>query len=191
MSDQKWEHPNHHQHETETNERKKIHPSNETIPNKINIDIIRPGVRSEIPRLVLRKKLAKMRHLVIKKAISPEYLDELFPKILKLFEPQIVTYNGGRANIKDWKISCYLEVLESGVPCTNPKLDLRDLCLDLLNSCDLLFGIWYHQQHPCSANKGQGNQLKTKRLMTFITRYTAAPNEQALLKVNNIQFFFF
>lgn len=45
----------------------------------------------EIAKGVLRKKLAKMRHLVVEKAIKPEYLDSLFPSILKLFDPQNVT----------------------------------------------------------------------------------------------------
>lgn len=145
--------------------------------------IIRPEVWNEIPRLVLRKKLAKMRHLVIPKGISPYYLDELFPKILQLFKPQTVRYNGGVANIPEWKISCYLEVMPGGIPCTNPNVELRAACVDLLDSCDTLFAHWYRQQHSC--NKGNATApktLKVSRLMTFITRYTPAPNEQALLK---------
>ncbi|GMI60723.1 hypothetical protein ScalyP_jg5623, partial [Parmales sp. scaly parma] len=51
-----------------------------------------------------------MRHLNLAKAISPAYLDTLMPTIISLFDPQQVRYNGGVANVKDWKISCYLEV---------------------------------------------------------------------------------
>ena len=47
-------------------------------------------ISKDISKGVLRKKLSKMRHLVIPKAISAEYLDILFPQILELFEPQIV-----------------------------------------------------------------------------------------------------
>ena len=54
-------------------------------------NIVRPGVKEEIPRLVLRKKLSKLRHLVVKEAISSEYLDSLFPLLLDLFKPQTVT----------------------------------------------------------------------------------------------------
>lgn len=61
-----------------------------------------------------------MRHLCVKQAIKPEYLDSLMPSILEHFWPQQVVYNGGIANVKEWKISCYLEVMEGGVPCTNP-----------------------------------------------------------------------
>ena len=62
-----------------------------------------------------------MRHLNLAKAISPAYLDTLMPTIISLFDPQQVRYNGGVANVKDWKISCYLEVMDGGVPCTNPS----------------------------------------------------------------------
>ena len=157
-------------------------PNNKCQNINIPMQCVRPEVLTEIPRLVLRKKLAKMRHLVIEKAISPSYLDHLFPKMLELFDPQTVIYNGGIAKIKEWKISCYLEVMDGGVPCTNPNIALLNVCRDLLDNCNLLFATWYRQQHPLSGGKN-GTNPKVKRIMTFITRYTAAPNEQALLKV--------
>lgn len=143
--------------------------------------IVRTDVEREINRGVLRKKLGKMRHLVIEKGIDPAYLDSIFPKILEFFDPQIVEYNGGVAKIKKWKISCYLEVMEGGIPCTNPNLELLQVCLPLLNQCDVLFSKWYKQQHSCNSMK-IGNTIRVRRLMTFITRYTPAPGEQALLK---------
>lgn len=91
-------------------------------------------------------------------------------------------YNGGVANVKDWKISCYLEVMDGGVPCTNPNLDLRAACLPLLERCDYLFMEWYKQQHSCNGRRGGDSNIRVARLMTFITRYTPAPGEQALLK---------
>ena len=192
---------------------------------------VRENVHKEISKYVLRGKLQKLRHLVLKEVISTEYLDSLFPDLLKHFDPQTVHYNGGIANIKEWKISCYLEVMDGGVPCTNPNLKLLDLFNPLLSTCNDLFLFWYRQQHSCnnprssafsklfnnkrsvltskndnsSANGGDGGtdnvsttktgaatarqkvNIKTKltcrRVMTFITRYTPAPNEQALLKV--------
>jgi len=107
---------------------------------------VRSNVKKEICREVVRKKLAKQRHLVVKGGIDPAYLDELFPRMLSLFEPQIVHYNGGVANVKEWKISCYLEVMDGGVPTTNPNLGLRNLFLPLLDGCDDLFLHWYRQQ---------------------------------------------
>lgn len=83
------------------------------------------------------------------------------------------------------------------MPCTDPHVELRDKCLDLLRGCDFLFGRWYRQQHSCNGRQrrmmgGGGSKMvgggsmeggpKVKRLMTFITRYTPAPGEQALLK---------
>jgi hypothetical protein len=106
-----------------------------------------------ITKGVLRKKLSKMRHLVVQKLISPEYLDSLMPQIFEHFEPQKVMYNGGIANVKEWKISCYLEVMEGGVPCTNPSLPLLNICGDLLKVCDGVFLEWYRQQHTCNAGK--------------------------------------
>jgi hypothetical protein len=69
--------------------------------------IVREGVLQEIPRLVVRQKLQKCRHLVLPQTIRPEYLDSLFPKLVQQFEPQMVQYNGGIANVTQWKISCY------------------------------------------------------------------------------------
>lgn len=191
------------------------------------------GVAKEITRGVIRAKLAKRRHLVIQQGIRPAYLDGIMPAIIENFHPQTVTYNGGIAKVKEWKLSCYMEVMEGGVPCADPDLKMLGTCLPLLECCDDLFASWYRQQHSCndaggrrkipSATKTKGNDsegvlgeeniangerqaseglggmnenatqkqkqwqstddgIKVKRLMTFITRYTAAPNENALLK---------
>ena len=48
------------------------------------------GLHEEISKGVLRKKLAKMRHLIVKQAVKPEYLDSLMPLIIELFHPQQV-----------------------------------------------------------------------------------------------------
>ena len=53
--------------------------------------IVRADIQKDIVRGVLSKKLSKMRHLVIKEAINPVYLDEIFPGILQRFNPQVVT----------------------------------------------------------------------------------------------------
>jgi hypothetical protein len=50
----------------------------------------RAGLKAEISKQVIRKKLAKQRHLVVEKAIHPEYLDSLFPALLEHFDPQVV-----------------------------------------------------------------------------------------------------
>eukprot|EP00984_Skeletonema_dohrnii_P013834 scaffold5786_cov110-Skeletonema_dohrnii-CCMP3373.AAC.2 len=147
------------------------------------------GITKQIIKGVVRAKLNKRRHLVIPGAISPNYLDHLMPSIVTdLFQPQTVTYNGGVANIKQWKISCYLEVMESGIPCTNPHEGLKSHCRELLDTCNNLFASWYRQQHACNDKTTssykvdeEGNPI-VSRLMTFITRYTPAPDENALLK---------
>ena len=133
----------------------------------------RKDIVKEISKLVVRHKLQKMRHLVLKGAVSTKYLeDEIFcPKLLKLFDPQTVTYNGGIAKIKEWKISCYLEVMEGGVPCTNPNTQLLEVFKPLLQTCDDLFLAWYNQQHPLRQQQQQ--KRGCSRLMTFVTRYTA------------------
>ena len=207
-------------------------------------DIVRDGVHKEIIKYVVRAKLQKLRHLVLKEVISPQYLDTLFPLMLQHFDPQTVHYNGGIANIKEWKISCYLEVMDGGIPCTNPNLQLLDIFQPLLTTCNELFLLWYRQQHSCNQqrrwssspklsserlrsvltnkndnsinknigssssnsdgamksastagnvdnnndnnddnNNGEKTKLTCRRVMTFITRYTPAPGEQALLKV--------
>lgn len=89
--------------------------------------------------------------------------------------------------MKKWKISCYLEVMDGGVPCTEPNLALLDTFRPLLDTCNRLFVKWYRQQHAC--NRGAPTkEIQVKRLMTFITRYTPNPGEEALLKVRVIPF---
>ena len=151
-----------------------------------DMPIAREGVIKQIHKKVVRQKLNKLRHLVIEQGISPGYLDTLFPQMLPNYHPQHVKYNGGVANIKDWKISCYLEVMEGGVPCTNPNLALLELYRPLLDTCNELFLEWYRQQHACNNKFLAGKTITRtcKRIMTFITRYTPAPGEQALLKVS-------
>jgi hypothetical protein len=147
--------------------------------------IARPTVKKEICRQVLRKKLAKQRHLVVPQAFASSYLDSLFPETLRLFAPQTVHYNGGVARVKEWKISCYLEVMDGGIPCTDPNIPLLQLYRPLLAECNDLFLYWYRQQHACCGTKNTNNASVTKcqRIMTFLTRYTPNPGEQALLKV--------
>lgn len=154
--------------------------------NNMIIHIAKEGVVKEIHKRVIRQKLNKLRHLVVEQGIRAEYLDTLFPKMLPHYDPQHVTYNGGVAQIKDWKISCYLEVMEGGVPCTNPNLTLLALYRPLLDTCNDLFLEWYRQQHACNHKMFAGKTVTRtcKRIMTFITRYTPAPGEQALLKVS-------
>lgn len=148
-----------------------------------HLDIVKDDIQRDISRGVLRKKLAKMRHLVVKEGIEPRYLDSLFPSILSMFDPQVVNYNGGIAKVKEWKISCYLEVMPGGIPCTDPNLALKSVCQDLLDACNNLFAEWYRQQHACNRNGNRADSRPSvERLMTFITRYTPTPGEQALLK---------
>jgi len=162
-----------------------IPPSNPRL-NPSPISILKPNIYNEIPKLVLRKKLSKQRHLVMPQGISPHYLNTLFPSIQKYFEPQTVHYNGGIANVTEWKLSCYLEVMEGGIPCTNPHIKLKAHCEELLDLCNDIFRHWYRQQHSMDGRYKKVLELpNVTRLMTFITRYTSAPKEQALLKVSN------
>jgi hypothetical protein len=147
---------------------------------------LRDGVPHEIVKHVIRQKLAKRRHLVVPAAIDPLYLESLFPRMLPHFVPQTVVYNGGIAQIPTWRISCYLEVMPGGIPTTHPNTALLHLYEPLLNACNDLFGHWYQQQQAGNTIRTSHAKrpMKCKRLMTFITRYTPRPGEQALLKVS-------
>jgi hypothetical protein len=157
---------------------------------------VRSNIKKEICQQVIRQKLLKRRHLVISKLFDTNYLHTLFPTLLQHFCPQSVQYNGGIAQITTWKISCYLEVMADGIPTAQPNLVLCRHFLPLLDMCNALFLFWYQQQHSCNHKKTSTlpstnttttttttTTMRCRRLMTFITRYTAAPNEQALLKV--------
>jgi hypothetical protein len=147
---------------------------------------VRANLRKEIAKEVVRKKLRKQRHLVTSQAIDPAYLDALFPRLLALFEPQTVYYNGGVAKVPEWKISCYLEVMDGGVPTTHPHVALCRHFSPLLDWCNDIFLYWYRQQHACNNDKkNRSPVVGCHRLMTFVTRYTPQPGEQALLKVRD------
>ena len=143
---------------------------------------IRSQIKEEMVKQVVRKKLSKQRHLVLPKAVDPAYLDSLFPEMLQLFHPQTVNYNGGIGKVPQWKISCYLEVMDGGVPTTEPNIPLYELFAPLLTSCNHIFMDWYRQQHACNSRYNRPVR-DCQRIMTFITRYTPNPGEQALLKV--------
>ena len=150
---------------------------------------VRSTVVPEINKGVLRKKLAKQRHLVVPAAIDPEYLDALFPHLLQLFDPQTVYYNGGIARVPEWKISCYLEVMPGGVPTAHPNTTLLDLFRPLLHQINDLFLHWYRQQHACNSSRSSNGSHPSvvtgcHRLMTFVTKYTPQPGQDALLKVH-------
>jgi hypothetical protein len=170
---------------------------------------VRSGLYEEMVKQVVRKKLAKQRHLVLTKAIDATLLDSLFQQMQmqNLFTPQTVVYNGGVANVPEWKISCYLEVMNGGIPTTQPNVALLQLYQPLLDAINVIFMDWYRQQHACNNNNDANDppsrryssgkcttttshaddKKKTtttcRRLMTFITRYTPRPGEEALLKV--------
>ena len=93
-------------HKNPVKKEDKIGSTSENKQSEVSHEFVRSGLKEEIAKQVVRKKLAKLRHLVLEKAIAPEYLDSLFPKLLEHFDPQTVTYNGGIANIKEWKVRC-------------------------------------------------------------------------------------
>ena len=181
-----------HEDEITTKDETKTKDNNEDNNKSLNESITsipiltnsKTNTKKQISKYVIRSKLNKFRHLVSSELISPSYLEFLFPSIISNFNPQTVHYNGGIGNIPQWKISCYLEVMDGGVPTAEPNTKLKAICNDLLNTCDELFKFWYMQQHSCNAkNKDSNmNNMNVKRIMTFITRCTPAPGEQALLK---------
>ena len=104
--------------------------SNDTndTPANTTAGVLLGDVHRQIARGVVRAKLSKRRHLVLPGVVSSSYLDSLMPAIVgavegkpPLFRPQNVTYNGGVANVRNWKISC----------CECPRI----LCV---SSCTLL-----------------------------------------------------
>ena len=76
--------------------------------------------------------------------------------------------------------------MEGGIPTAEPNLELLKVMTPLLESCDDIFMSWYRQKSSCNRPKlRNSNILSFKRLMTFVTRYTPNPGEEALLKVGS------
>jgi hypothetical protein len=91
-------------------------------------------------------------------------------------------WQGKHLKMEDWLLSGGNGVMEGGIPCTDPNLELRAVFEPLLDTCNDLFVIWYQQQRSFNTITRKSIQ-GVKQLMTFITRYTTAlEDEQALLK---------
>eukprot|EP00587_Corethron_hystrix_P007119 CAMPEP_0113316928 /NCGR_PEP_ID=MMETSP0010_2-20120614/12021_1 /TAXON_ID=216773 ORGANISM="Corethron hystrix, Strain 308" /NCGR_SAMPLE_ID=MMETSP0010_2 /ASSEMBLY_ACC=CAM_ASM_000155 /LENGTH=248 /DNA_ID=CAMNT_0000173769 /DNA_START=119 /DNA_END=862 /DNA_ORIENTATION=+ /assembly_acc=CAM_ASM_000155 len=139
-------------------------------------------VYKHITRGVMASKFSGRRHLVLPRAISPTYLLSIMPLVIQNFSPQHVRYNGGVGSVPDWKISCYIDVMDGGVPTANPHFPLREVCLPLLGAVDDLFLHWYRQQnHRKMVVNGLRSDPRVRRLMTFVTRYSARRTEDAAL----------
>mmetsp|Transcript_13569 Transcript_13569/g.27035 ORF Transcript_13569/g.27035 Transcript_13569/m.27035 type:complete len:284 (-) Transcript_13569:30-881(-) len=104
-------------------------------------------VHKQITRGVLKSKFSARRHLVLPQAICPAYLKKIMPAIMENFAPQRVRYNGGIGAVPEWKISCYLEVMDGGIPTADPHTPLLTICAPLLGTVDDLFRHWYEQQN--------------------------------------------
>jgi len=154
-------------------------------PDRMRLLDDTPLTNVEVP---LEKE--KLRHSCIIKAVDPDFLNELFPKILNIFQPQIVKYSNTNPDISskdgshgekiDWKVSSYMEVdqttpgaMQRNVTC---DLNLKSLMMPLLEQCNQLFSSWYEKLH------GAGSIKNLVRLQSFVTRYRPFPNENALLR---------
>jgi len=117
-------------------------------------------------------------------------LQGAFDRIVECFEPQVVQYSNTNPLIAEsdgehgedvqWKVSSYMDLDRANEGARQREvqvnLELRDACQELLQHCDDLFTPWYERIH------GAGSVHTLTRMQSFVTRYRARPNENALLR---------
>jgi len=126
----------------------------------------------------------------INSGVSEQLLAQVFPQIVQTFEPHLVQYSNTNPLIAEadgkhgddiqWKVSSYMDLDRANEGAkqkeVNVNLPLRDASLPLLERCDELFVPWFEQLH------GEGSVQCLCRMQSFVTRYRARPNENALLR---------
>jgi len=126
-----------------------------------------------------KDRLLPLRHVVLKKRLSPAMLEEHFDAVCAAFQPQQVDYSNTAYGKDHWQLSCFMDY-SNGVAAGKVNLSkgvaLAKVCEPILRQCDEVFLEWHNSLHPLK--KGATRELK--RLQSFVTRYRPNPDETHL-----------
>merc|ERR1712070_391217 len=134
--------------------------------------------------------MSSERFVYLPSAVPPDTLRSSFDQIVECFTPHVVRYSntnplistsdGEHGEDVQWKVSSYMDLDRTNEGARQREVqvndDLKQACQELLKHCDDLFVPWYEKIH------GEGSVLALSRMQSFVTRYRARPNENALLR---------
>lgn len=124
-----------------------------------------------------KKANGKDRHVLVKHALQPEYLQRLFPDIKRAFKPQPIDYTKkvGYSRYRNWKISCYLRAWPQWTPRIAPHMPLVDVLDPILDDCVAQFKVWYNDLWGL-------RESEVIIMNSFVTRYRTEEGETQLKK---------
>eukprot|EP00439_Symbiodinium_sp_Y106_P046675 s181_g5.t4 len=116
-------------------------------------------------------------HELKKSAVDPKRLANLFPDIKASYVQQPLDYGRNSRYGDQWRISCYLVVMENWKPKILPHEPMLRCLGSVMSECVNMFEDWYCQL--------KGYRLGSKKfgvMNAFVTRYRAVHGEEELQK---------
>jgi len=122
-----------------------------------------------------RSLASTMRHFLLRQGITSAKLVELFPSMKAAYLQQPLDYGRNSRYGSNWRISCYLVVMENW----KPKIDVHQPMVDcmegVMHECIGCFERWY-----CELKRLES--VKASVMNAFVTRYKPVQDEDQLEK---------
>lgn len=115
----------------------------------------------------------KLRHALVRGAIDGFWLTSKLEAMIKAYAQQPLDYGPNSRYGANWKISCYLVVLEKWKPRITPHLPLVAVYGDVMDRCVAKYEEW----HASFAEAKKATVMNC-----FLTRYDAAKDDENQLK---------
>lgn len=120
---------------------------------------------------------AAFGHELLRHTIDPKRLDRLFPDIKASYVQQPLDYGRNSRYGDNWRISCYLVVMENWKPKIMPHEPMLHCLSDVMYECVAKFEKWY------SLLRGYRPGVVSFSVMNaFVTRYRPIHGEDELKK---------
>eukprot|EP00434_Breviolum_minutum_P042080 symbB.v1.2.037438.t1/scaffold5434.1/size28417/1 len=116
-------------------------------------------------------------HALKSAVIKPKRLQNLFPEIKNCYVQQPLDYGRNSRYGDDWRISCYLVVMENWKPKIMPHEPMLRCLGDVMNECVRSFETWY-----CSLKGFKPGSKPFSVMNAFVTRYRPLHGEDELKK---------
>ena len=123
-------------------------------------------------RLSPRKKLKRLRHAAVRQAIDGAWLQEKLESMVKAYVQQTLDYGPRSRYGANWKISCYLVVMEKWKPKIEAHAPMVEVFGDVMYRCLFTFEQWYASQFSFQ---------KFTIMNCFLTKYDASKQDETKL----------
>ncbi|CAJ1367972.1 unnamed protein product [Effrenium voratum] len=120
---------------------------------------------------------AKFAHELKQAAIDAEHLQRLFPEIQASYVQQPLDYGRNSRYGDNWRISCYMVVMENWKPKIMPHEPMLRCLGDTMQHCVAQFEAWY-----CTLKGFRQGSKRFSVMNAFVTRYRPVHGEDELQK---------